>query len=179
LTIKNNIIHAIAGQQIVLNDDTSKMVLDNNLFGKSGSNLGTHYLVADPKFVGAGDFHVQPNSPACTGGENGTYIGAFPCGSVPPTATNTAIPATQTSTATRTPIPNTFTSIPATKTPTATAQIPTNTRTATPTFTSIPPTNTFTQVPATFSPTVTMTPTLFTPPCDPEYLPEICIYRMP
>jgi hypothetical protein len=84
---------------------------------------------------------------------------------VTPTATNTPVPATQTATATRTPVPATNTPIPATNTPTATV-----TKTRTPTL-SFTPTFTATS-------TVSMTPTLFTP-CDPNYLPEICIYRRP
>jgi endoglucanase len=110
---------------------------------------------------------------------------------IPPTATKTAIPATQTSTATRTPVPATNTLIPATNTPTATS---TKTRTPTPSFTptftatwtpvpptvtftptvaasrtSIPPTGTFTQVPATIIPSATNTkvPATITPTATP------------
>jgi hypothetical protein len=38
--------------------------------------------IGNPLFVNAatGDFHLQSNSHACTGGENGAiYMGAFPC----------------------------------------------------------------------------------------------------
>jgi len=45
----------------------------------------------DPLFVNpaAGDFHLQSNSPACTGSLNGGYVGAFPCsGGVLPTVTS-------------------------------------------------------------------------------------------
>ncbi len=36
---------------------------------------------ADPQFVDADqrNFHLQQGSPACDGGENGSYIGAYPC----------------------------------------------------------------------------------------------------
>lgn len=94
----------------------------------------------NPMFVNpsAGDYHLASNSPACTGGESGTYVGAYPCdGSIPPTATITPT---------------------ITKTPTGSP---------TPTQTSIPPTRTNTpistvgnsQTPTRVVPTVTVTPT--------------------
>jgi hypothetical protein len=85
LLIKNNIIYSIANQQIYKSGDTSKVVLDYNLFGKNQTNLGTHYIVGDPKFINTANpeddnfFHPQPDSPACNNGESGTYLGAFPC----------------------------------------------------------------------------------------------------
>jgi parallel beta-helix repeat protein len=44
-------------------------------------SLDIHGIFANPLFVdvAAGNYHLLPNSPACTGGENSTYIGAFPC----------------------------------------------------------------------------------------------------
>ena len=38
-------------------------------------------VMGNPLFVNPvlGDFHLQPNSPACTAGENGEYVGAIPC----------------------------------------------------------------------------------------------------
>jgi hypothetical protein len=130
---KNNIFYNQKNKLLHLYGDTTGLVIDYNLiYNTNGSSPASltypitypflHTLYVNPQFVNpsAQDFHLQPGSPACTGGENGTYIGAYPCNSVPPTATNTPIPATQTSTATRTPVPNTITPIPATKTPTAT-----------------------------------------------------------
>ncbi len=48
--------------------------------------LDVNSTFANPLFVNpsAGDFHLQPNSPACTGGLDGTYMGAFPCDPVTP-----------------------------------------------------------------------------------------------
>ena len=48
----------------------------NKLNDKSHGNV-----YKDPLFTK--DYHLRPNSPACTGGENGAYIGAFPCGALP------------------------------------------------------------------------------------------------
>jgi hypothetical protein len=44
-------------------------------------NKDTHSVLDNPLFVNAaaGDFHLQPNSLACISGENGAYVGAFPC----------------------------------------------------------------------------------------------------
>ena len=90
LSIKNNIIYAIANRQIGRNGNTSKLVLDYNLFGKNETDLGTHYIIGDPKFITTTNpqdndfFHLQSDSPACNGGEGGTYLGAFPCNSIQP-----------------------------------------------------------------------------------------------
>ena len=193
-TIKNNIF--IGGPAVgtksqygIFNNGGTNTIVNNNLFydinggttpwifNVPAVNQWANLMKINPQL--SSTYRPLPGSPLCGAGTNGSDIGAYPCGSVPPTATQPISTAFLSLTPSRTAIPPSFTPITPTKTPTATAQIPTNTRTATPTFTSIPPTNTFTQVPATFSPTVTMTPTLFTPACDPEYLPEICIYRIP
>jgi hypothetical protein len=79
LTVKNNIIFGVANRQVVRSGDTSKVNFDRNLFGKSETFLGLNYkIVSDMKFIDPvnGDFHLQPNSPACG-------LGAYPCGTTP------------------------------------------------------------------------------------------------
>lgn len=90
----------------------------------------------NPMFVSyPNDLHLQDGSPACAGGENKTYIGAFPCSTIPPTLTNVPPTATRTPTASAT----------STKTETSTPSLtPTNTLTSTPTKA---PTQTFTPIP--------------------------------
>ncbi len=62
--------------------------------------LDMHSTIQDtskPLFVNAalGNFHLDPLSPACNAGENGTYVGAFPCGTTTiPTTTVTPTPTT-------------------------------------------------------------------------------------
>lgn len=112
----------------------------------------------NPLFVNpsAGDFHLQPNSPMCTNGQNGGYAGAYPCGNpqtptVTPTVTKTPVSPTLTATPSLTPVfTGTASVVPPTltRTPTRTATV---TRTVTQTSTS------------SVTPSITMTPTTTTP----------------
>jgi hypothetical protein len=58
------------------------VAFSNNLWYPNNGITGLGDVRKDPKFVdtATGDYHLQSNSPACRTGENGTYIGAFPCG---------------------------------------------------------------------------------------------------
>ncbi len=139
LQVRSNIVYGIAGSQIVTSGDISKVTIDNNFYGKAGSGLGTNYIVGNPLFTS--DYHLQPGSRACG-------FGAFPCSSVPPTATQAISTDFLSLTPSRTAIPPSFTPILPTKTPTATM-----------TKTPVPPTFTATNTPIPPTKTPTVTPT--------------------
>jgi len=107
--IKNNLISraAIAVWHESSNGDLANLLIDYNFYEiepgdnkflqliketdawhsrifeewKKTTGLDNHSLIGNPLFIdaGSGNFHLQPNSMACKAGENGTYIGAFPC----------------------------------------------------------------------------------------------------
>lgn len=55
-------------------------VYDHNIYYTGSGPSGTANLNTNPQFISApSNFHVQAGSPACTGGRDGGYIGAFPC----------------------------------------------------------------------------------------------------
>ncbi|MBL0345492.1 right-handed parallel beta-helix repeat-containing protein [Candidatus Villigracilis affinis] len=126
--------------------------------------LDVHGVFASPLFVNsaAGDFRLQPNSPACTGGVGGTYMGAFPCSAI--ASTNTSIAPSATSTRAASPTPTrlaptltfTPTAIPATVTRTASPApvLPTATKTAT----LPPPSPTASVLPVSPTPTASLIP---------------------
>jgi hypothetical protein len=169
---KNNIFYDQKHTTFDISGSTTGQVIDYNLIYNSDGSLPSYLPYAqlhelrgvNPMFVDAAakDYRLQPNSPACTGGENGTYMGAFPCVVlITPALTNTFTPTpTYTKTPTASPTP-TKTAIIPTLTPTAsnTPIAPTLTSTATkaPTFT---PTKTPTNRPSpTITPTQKPTPT--------------------
>ena len=183
--IKNNIFYDQKHSIFEISGDTTGLVIDYNLIYNSdgssparltypGSYPFQHTFYTNPKFVNSStkDYHLQAGSPACTGGENGTYMGAYDCERpVGPTATTVpsstpTVYLSPTNTATRTPtLTRTPTRTPTiTKTPTITPTAvvqPTRpsatvTSTITKTVTSSPvPTNTSTK---TSTPTKTNTP---------------------
>lgn len=89
--IKNNIFYNQLHKVMDLKNSTTGMQIDYNLAyrsdgttppGKPPSPFGQHDLWGvDPKFANpaGGDYHLQAGSPACAGGENGSYIGTFLC----------------------------------------------------------------------------------------------------
>lgn len=91
--IKNNIFYNQLYKVMELKNSTAGIQADYNLAyrsdgttppGRPPAPFGQHDLWGvDPKFVnpGGGDYRLQSGSPACTGGENGTYTGTFSCGS--------------------------------------------------------------------------------------------------
>jgi hypothetical protein len=65
-------------------------IVTNNIFYPKGWNwretvpvnlVYSGNYTSNPQFVNVvgGDFHLQSNSQACTSGEDGTFVGAFPC----------------------------------------------------------------------------------------------------
>jgi parallel beta-helix repeat protein len=95
------------------------VTFSNNLWYPNNGITGAGDLRINPSL--SADYRLPNNSLACTGGVNGTYMGAFPCAALPPTATNTAT-MTASPTATSTPVPPTQTPIPPTViVPTATS----------------------------------------------------------
>ncbi len=52
-----------------------------------------HSLFTDPLFIDSStsNYQLVPNSPACTGGQNGHYLGAFPCAVSSPTASSSPL----------------------------------------------------------------------------------------
>jgi parallel beta-helix repeat protein len=96
------------------------VTFSNNLWYPNNGILGAGDLRINPSL--SADYRLPNNFPACTGGVNGTYMGAFPCAALPPTATNTATMTALPPTATSTPVPPTQTPIPPTAiVPTATS----------------------------------------------------------
>jgi hypothetical protein len=161
LLIKNNIVYEIVKEQVVLSGDVSRMVLDNNLFGKSVQNLGTNYIIGNPLFVGTGDYHLQGGSSACG-------LGAFPCDFAAPTVSPASTPTvavsfTPTLTWTNTPVAPSVTpsSVPS-LTPTLAPLTATQTASPVPalptaTATAVQPTVIVTASPAPALPTATAT----------------------
>jgi len=76
----NNTLFANTSTLLDLSN-TNFLIANNLAYANIRNEASMKNYAQDPKFinVAAGDFHLQPNSPACTGGVNGTYIGAFPC----------------------------------------------------------------------------------------------------
>jgi len=81
--IKNNIFVNWAYKPLDLWVPVTK---DYNLFYNTDTSApdvtkSAHDLITDPLFVNytGKDFHLKSTSPACTGGEGGTYMGAYPC----------------------------------------------------------------------------------------------------
>lgn len=86
-------------------DRPSTIALKNLLVWQNaadGQRCGSHQIcdfpgkvVVDPLFLNqvAGNYHLQPDSVACTGGENGTYLGASPCQGYPTSTTAPLAPA--------------------------------------------------------------------------------------
>lgn len=89
-------------------------------------------LTGDPLFVNpsGADFHLQSTAKACTSGENGQYMGVYPCSGIVATPTPTAV-VTPTPTQSR-PTPTKLPTPTPTKVPTVTPT-PTPTRLPTPT----------------------------------------------
>ena len=99
-TVKNNIFYNQKKYTIILQGDITGTVADYNMAYKPGGtancivgdgygclSLSTAHNRWDvnPMFVDPAnnDYHLKPGSPACTAGEGGTYIGAFPCTATP------------------------------------------------------------------------------------------------
>ncbi|MFH1510260.1 MAG: right-handed parallel beta-helix repeat-containing protein [Candidatus Woesearchaeota archaeon] len=83
--IKNNIFYEAMNERSYTFYDGGNGIADYNLVYKAKypSSPGAHDLLGvDPMFVdpNSDDFRPKDGSPACNGGEGGTYIGAFPCG---------------------------------------------------------------------------------------------------
>jgi parallel beta-helix repeat protein len=176
-TIKNNIISQPNTYALLFESGASgisNVVSDNNFYDmsttvkkfdlkKGGSDVShtftqwlafydAHSMTGNSLFVNAaaGDFHLQPNSPACG-------VGAIPCSGTAPTLAVTNTPIVITATVTVTPVLATITvvptssSIPSSTTPTASV-VPAS---PTPTASSIPPLATATKVVIPASPTPT------------------------
>lgn len=93
--IQNNIVYDTAtgiltgagitqgGYNIVYNSNGVPARRDSGYSGNAGSYKWPtdKWQTINPMFVNpsAGDYHLQPGSPACNSGIGGTYIGAFPC----------------------------------------------------------------------------------------------------
>ncbi len=137
VTVRNNLIWNIANQNsntyaLWFNSCTNCKVLNNTLYNNydtllnlNNTNLtvqnnlayknanisgGMSNYAKDPLFVNPPtDLHLQTNSPACTAGTNGSFIGAYDCSGfgtlLTPTPTATPVPPTSTPTLTPTPTP--------------------------------------------------------------------------
>jgi hypothetical protein len=86
-TIKNNIFVGDMQDTSYMFENGATGIGDYNLINNAVEprDPGQHDLIdVDPKFVNAAqnDFRLQMDSPACTGGEGGTYIGAYPCSDI-------------------------------------------------------------------------------------------------
>ena len=76
----NNALYA--NTDTILDENNINLSIKNNLaYANVRDQNSMRNYDQDPQFVNAaaGDFHLQLSSPACIAGENGTYIGAFPC----------------------------------------------------------------------------------------------------
>jgi hypothetical protein len=79
-TVLNNTLYA--NTSTLLNLSNINFLIMNNLaYANIRDENSMKNYAQDPKFIDAtaGDFHLQTDSPACTGGVNSVYIGAFPC----------------------------------------------------------------------------------------------------
>ena len=96
--IRNNIVNQTNGTPA----SGSGVTFSYNLWYPLNGITGPGDVLQDPKFVDAslGNYHLQPNSPACTGGEGGTYMGAYPCDATINTPTVTPVPPTATAVST-------------------------------------------------------------------------------
>jgi hypothetical protein len=95
--IKNNILYNFHANVVITGGGvTGGKNLTYHSDGTTPSNDSAYNNSNDlwgvnPQFINTTDplssnyFRLQTGSPACNGGENGTYIGAFPCGIVPNT----------------------------------------------------------------------------------------------
>jgi Right handed beta helix region len=76
----NNTLYA--NTDTILDQNNAYLSIKNNLaYANLRDQKSMRNYDQDPQFVNAaaGDVHLQPSSPACIAGENGTYIGAYPC----------------------------------------------------------------------------------------------------
>jgi len=81
--VKNNILYNVQGLAVSI-DNPGPNAEGYNLYYNTPGGISTDLKGVDPMFVdyASNDFHLQAGSPACDGGEGGTYVGAFPCGDV-------------------------------------------------------------------------------------------------
>jgi hypothetical protein len=82
--VKNSIFYNVNGIAYSFWDGSQTSQGGYNIVYKSYNpdpKWPTDLIGLDPQFVDADqrDFHVQQGSPACDRGENGSYIGAYPC----------------------------------------------------------------------------------------------------
>ena len=73
VNINNNFYEVFS---VTINNSGVKSFLQWQALGKDVNSVMGNPLFVNPVL---GDFHLQPNSPACTAGENGEYVGAIPC----------------------------------------------------------------------------------------------------
>jgi len=80
-TLKNNIIYVDAADMQLLTGGGSGRIDYNCWYNVKGtaSKVGTHDIVADPKFVNVAtnDYHLQSTSPCIGAGEGGVDMGAY------------------------------------------------------------------------------------------------------
>jgi hypothetical protein len=82
--VKNNIFYNTGGIAYSFWDGSQTSQGGYNIVYRSDDpspKWPADLIGVDPQFVNADqrNFHVVPGSPACDGGENGSYIGAYPC----------------------------------------------------------------------------------------------------